>query len=70
MKLSVRLRSRAWAAGAAVLVLILVMSLTGASSKPAGASGPPGALTMVPATPEIVPGLARAETDTLDLQLD
>ena len=70
MKLSVGLGSPRWTAVAAVVVLVLVMSITAAPSKTARASTPTGFPAMTSAVAEITPGLARAETDTLDLQLD
>ena len=70
MKLSVRLRSLTWAAGAAVVVLILVISLTGASSRPDRAGARAFAPGIAGGAPTITPGVARAEVDTLDLQLD
>jgi hypothetical protein len=46
------------------------MSVTEGSSKTARASTPAGIPAVSSAAAEITPGLARAETDTLDLQLD
>jgi hypothetical protein len=54
---------------AAFLVLVVVMSITAIFSKPARAGAPAGGPSMNSGA-EITPGLARAEADTLDLQLD
>ena len=54
------------------LIVVGVIALTGAGRRePTGAaSGSSGAATSAAPTGEIIPGIAQADVDTLDLQLD
>jgi hypothetical protein len=70
MKTWMKARSIGWASGALVLVLLVVTSLTAASPKPMRAAGNGASLHGPAPLSEITPGTARAEMDTLDLQLD
>ena len=70
MKTSMRAGAIGWALGALALVVLVAAALTAISPSPMRAA-PAGATLGGPAiVSEITPGVARAETDTLDLQLD
>jgi hypothetical protein len=70
MKISERFGSVGWAFAAMVLVVLAVVSLAGVSPKPMRAAGNPASLRGMAPASEITPGPARAEFDTLDMQLD
>jgi len=70
MKISERFGSVGWAFGAMVLVVLVAVSLTAVTPRPLHAAGKPASLRDTGPTAEITPGPARAEFDTLDMQLD
>ena len=70
MKTSERVGSVGWAIGAVVLVVLVVVSLTGTSPRPMRAADNGASRRGAGPVSEITPGPARAEFDTLDLQLD
>lgn len=70
MKTSMSAGSIGWAFGALALVVLVVVSLTAASPRPMSTVRSGASLHGPTSASEITPGPARAETDTLDLQLD
>jgi hypothetical protein len=70
MKTSMRAGAIGWAFGALALVVLVAAALTAMAPRTMRAA-PGGAATGGSAVAsEVTPGLARAEADTLDLQLD
>ena len=61
-------RGNASVFGGLCLLLAVAMSLAGTGRAPA--TPPAGSVRIAPVALEITPGVARADTDVLDLQLD
>jgi hypothetical protein len=56
--------------GGLCLLLAVAMSVAGTGRAPATPPGTAGSARIAPVALEITPGVARADTDVLDLQLD
>lgn len=59
-----------WVFGGLCLLVAVAMSVTGAARRPVSPRADTGRVAAAPAAPESALAIARADSDTLDLQLD